>query len=407
MLRIWIAIAIMAGGCGRHINPEYCAVHPEDSNCPTDCETMCAPLACDHESGTCVECTPDDNICPKTAPMCGSDFHCHSPCDDCASQVCKADGTTCEDQANVIYVSPVGSNTATCTIGDKCSLKQGLTLIGGTRLTVKLEAGGYAPPNGAGVQIGSVGGRLIGYGATLTGGGPVIDVLAGADVELDGMQISGGMGGGVAFGLRCAASAKAKLVHLLFSSNLDKMGAAVSSACNLTMDASTFTTNERSLVITGGLIDIRNSLFVKNGKADLTTSPISITGDTTGGFRFNTVVYNTTKMGTTAGVTCSPTDPTVLNTDGNIVTDNNDQAKYSAQTAGGCSWSTSYTSPGTGSNQLVLDPLSYHLTANSPSLVRDVDGVNCDGMTDIDGDDRPINGGLRLACDLGCDELKP
>jgi hypothetical protein len=37
MLRISIAIAIMAGGCGRHINPEYCAVHPDDPNCPTNC----------------------------------------------------------------------------------------------------------------------------------------------------------------------------------------------------------------------------------------------------------------------------------------------------------------------------------------------------------------------------------
>ncbi len=402
-MRIWIAIAIaIAAGCGRHINPEYCAVH-DDPECPNDCERTCAPLACDHDTGSCVACTPDDNKCPATAPMCGDDFNCHSPCDSCASKVCKTDGTTCEDPANVIYVSPAGTNAATCAIADPCSLRHGLTQIGGAKLTVKLDVGAYMTPDGSGLQIGSVGGRLIGYGATLTGGAPVLDIIAGADVELDGLQLSGAMGMPAADGLRCAAGAHAKLDHVLLTGNMDKMGAGVASACNLTINGSTFTANHSSLVITGGVIDIRNNLFVKNGKDDLTTSPISITGDTMGGFRFNTVANNTTKMGTTAGVTCSPTDTTVLNTDGNIVTDNNDQAQYSKQVSGTCAWNTSYTTPGTGTNQLVWDVLSYHLTAASPSSVRDVPGVSCDGMTDIDGQMRPING----ACDLGADEYQP
>jgi hypothetical protein len=409
MLRIWIAMAVVAG-CGRHINPDYCATH-DDPECPNadaaqDCDHSCAPLVCDHSSNTCVDCTPESNVCPASAPMCGSDDHCHSTCDSCASHVCKPDGS-CEDINNVIYVSPTGAGN-TCTPNAKCTLREGLTHIGGVRLAVKLDPGQYLPPDGAGLQINTVNGRLIGFGAALNGGGPVLDVVTNADVEIDGLEISGGMGGGGAFGLRCAAGANVKLFHVLFTSNLDPNGSAVSSACALTINASTFTANERALVITGGVIDVRNNLFVKNGKADLQVPPIAITGDTTGGFRFNTTANNTTKMDKgPAGILCDPVDPTNLNTDGNIITDNDQQGQYLQQFAGGCAWSTSYTTPGAGTNQLLWDTLSYHLTGNSPGDVRDVAGVSCNGMTDIDDQARPINGGLGPYCDYGADEYKP
>jgi hypothetical protein len=159
--------------------------------------------------------------------------------------------------------------------------------------------------------------------------------------------------------------------------------------------------------ISNATFDLTNNFIVANG------SPL-LNGSTVGGvvlqgpsgqsrFEFNTVAFNSARAGTlsSAGVACSVPN---LVAPGNIVTSNSEGLAFPAQTKGECTYGTSFIAPGSEANTLkfksITDPLDLHLTAESPTSVRDAGGA-CTG-TDVDGDLRPQG----AACDLGADEVK-
>ena len=69
---------LLAVGCGKELNPEYCATHPDDTDCygaglstvdaPLGCKTthVCdsEPInkVCEVDTGSCVQCVPDVDV---------------------------------------------------------------------------------------------------------------------------------------------------------------------------------------------------------------------------------------------------------------------------------------------------------------------------------------------------------
>lgn len=365
-MRTAIALSIVAGlGCGKHINPQWCASHQDPLCLPAD-----APRALDAPDG------------PGSGCVHGS---------DCLSQVCLPSGT-CADPSAVLYAAPAGAGT-TCTQAAKCQLATAIGLASDSRGTIVLDAGTYVGP----VVI-TRAMRIVGAGATLDAGGtgPTVHVTAaGGLVELDGLTITGAA---TTSGIRCDNGVLAAH-QVTITSN----GVGVTSSCTLAIDRSRITKNSGgALDLATGSIDLRANFIVNNGSDVLATGGnVIIGGGVTGTFAFNTVAYNDAKQNMFPGVQCDSTIAAV----GNLVTDNNQRGTFnvSPQVAGTCDFTKSFTPPGAGGNDLKWVDVAasdFHLTAASTPVV-DVSGLACTGEVDIDGDARPIGAG----CDYGADEL--
>lgn len=152
--------------------------------------------------------------------------------------------------------------------------------------------------------------------------------------------------------------------------------------------------------------DISNNLIVRNGSAEngiviSTVAGAYLKAAAGSKFEFNTVVGNQVFTGASAsGVICF----------GNIGIYNNNLMFRNvggpqAAAIGGCSYGNSFLGESTGNAPSLRSPDSppydYHLTASTPTNIRDVvDCSNIANLVDIDGDARPRNG----KCDLGADE---
>ena len=148
-----LEIALALPAC-RQLNPEFCASHPQDIDCAdrfgkgggidaglcTQDEQCTDPTpVCDIVRSMCVPCMPGKmGVCSGATPVCGFDEACH-PCAmdaECASQPCLPDGS-CASPLDVLYVSPTGSDLATCMPDDRCSLARAIALIDGTKSTIQ------------------------------------------------------------------------------------------------------------------------------------------------------------------------------------------------------------------------------------------------------------------------------
>ena len=127
-----VLLAVAASGCRR--NDNFCESANPNNNCseidaaidsPMACTTSaeCTPQVCDLTgSMTCVQCTPgEDAACTGTTPACVSNTcqacTSHAQCD---SAVCLSDGS-CATENEVAYVSPNGTDNATCTQATPCT----------------------------------------------------------------------------------------------------------------------------------------------------------------------------------------------------------------------------------------------------------------------------------------------
>jgi len=367
-------VAVAALGCGKHINPAWCAE-------PGHSDPACGEIG-DAPQGT--------------QGMCPSDADCSNGCagDACPAPNCLPAGG-CVADAAALFASPTGSATR-CTRDAPCTLPTAIDAAAPGRQLVVLAPGTYM---GALAITHAV--QILGGGATLQAlaTGPAVTVTGGAAVELDDLAIVGAVADS---GVSCIAGALR-----MTSVKLSQNAVGVTSGCDLTIRRSTITGNPGgALVLTAGAIDVRNNFIVRNGAPMLgKTANVIIAAGVTGTFDFNTVAYNDSKPNGNPGIQC---DASPLLAIGNLITDNTHRGQFNVdpQVTGTCDFSKSRVAPGAGNNDLhwVNVATDFHLTKDS-TVVLDVPAseLACDGFDDFDGTARPLGGG----CDYGADELTP
>jgi hypothetical protein len=362
---MWRLALILVAGCGRHLNPEWCTQSGHsDPACPQG-----TPDAPDMTLGACAA----DDACPGT--------------------ICLPTGA-CLDPAAALYATPNGKGTA-CTSDAKCSLPAAIIAATSTRYIIVLDPMTYLGPVRIDHPV-----QIIGPNATLqmTASGDTVTVTNNVTAELYGVSIIGAIG---ASGISCLSGTLG--AHAIKLNN-NQLG--ITSTCALTLERSIVNTNtEGALQITAGTIDIHENFIVNNGKALKGTANVSIASGVKGSFSFNTVAYNDAKPNADPGVDCNSID--VIGA-GNLVTDNTHNRMFDGSPqvlpeTGACDFTSSYTLPGAGGNDLQWRNVmtsDFHLTVDSTAVL-DSATLDCAGRTDIDGEPRPSGDG----CDYGADEL--
>jgi hypothetical protein len=360
---MWRVALVLGVGCGRHLNPEWCA---QPGHSDPACRTVIdAPAV----TATCA----DDAACPGTA--------------------CLPAGT-CADPDTVLHASPTGTGTA-CTSAAKCLLATAIGEAMPGRNIIVLDPATY---NGAVAIDHDV--QIVGRHATLAAAtaGAAVTVTNNATAELDFVSITGATSGA---GISCTSGTlRAHAVSIAGNQQ------GIVSACTLTLERSTVNTNsDGALEITAGTIDVHDNFIVNNGNSMLMrVANVSIASGVAGSFAFNTVAYNNAKKTTNPGVDCNAA---AVNVDGNLITDNLQKGVFDVdpQVAGACDFARSYTAAGAGGNDVHwvnVTTSDFHLTSAS-TLVLDTQIVACNARDDVDGEPRPLGSG----CDFGADELNP
>jgi len=369
--------------------------------------------------------------CSGATPVCGADEACHACAMDaeCASQTCLPDGS-CASPLDVLYVSPTGSDLATCMPDDHCSLARALALIDGTKSTIRLDPAHY---NLLATIVLPHDLHLVGRGAILdrnaAGSGDVLDIPAGTHIMLDYVTVVGGDGAS-GHGISCTG-ATLTLREVTIQGNGGC--AIISSACQLVVSHSQLLNNQdtgiaattsdvtlvRSLVLgnanfgldlASSTFDVENNVIAKNGGPNGLGGVFvgALHGGTVGRrvFAFNTVTQNQGQFGSVSGVVCDQSIVVALAMTSNIVVNNAGPAQVSGGT---CAWTYSDITPGpvSGTGNLSSDPLfvdpahnNFHLQLASPA--RDAADPAATLAVDLDGDARPQGAGR----DMGADEIK-
>lgn len=451
---MWVKAALLctlcAAACQRQ-NPLFDS--DSDAN-TTGCTLTCtAPLAvCNEVSGTCVECL-SDNSCDVGKPVCGEDHSCRGCAthEECASGVCRQDGS-CATEDMVAHVDSAALGSIECTYLSPCasinaaldtgraviyvrgSLTERVLITRDVELVAEpgtlLSSDGVVSP----ITIKTSGEVRISdisiFGNQETG----INIPTGDEsplVVLRRVEITGASTGIVQEEghlildhvtiATCEFSMQPTSLEMRNSRILDNQnGITMFSGRGLVIEDSVVARNgqngisahasdpsgqfalRRTLVaenqgvgVTAEFqyVDIVSNIVVRNQGAGLVLSSLQ------GKVDFNTVADNSTRSGV-AGIDCklslSPTRNLVFRNRGG------------AQTGGGCPFAANYIDVGDGDldNSLMLvspnsQPFDYHLTADTPSLIRGAVASGCIG-TDFDGDDRSAE-----TCDIGADQFVP
>lgn len=408
---------LLAIGCGKQLNPEYCANHPEDTDCygaglssvdaPAGCEVTqkcdMDPVnkVCEAATGNCVQCIPDVNTtaCTGTTSVCGEDRTCHGCLVDThctTSNVCLPSGD-CALMDDVLYVSPQGQGN--CTKTSPCKLADAVGQISTTKRIIKLTTGAGTDYTDAPITL-TKPVLIIGTGTTLSG---ATIIVMGARVEIVGVTITGGTGDGI----RCEQGEV--IVRRTLVRGNSGYGIATRQ-CRATIERNRLSENTLGgMFLDMGVFEVRNNIVDHNGTTALTQGNVRI-NQGQGRLVFNTIAYNRSENGgggRVAGILC--TGPT-LRVARNIVVAN---GAANALTGGDCNFGTAdnYVSAGPDAVDFVSNT-DLHLTATSPKtnpiIVDDIAAAaDCqiDGkyIDDFDGQPRPING----FCDRGADEYRP
>ncbi len=434
MTTIKYAMALFAlqlgSGCGFFFaeEPNYCG-DALNHNCmnqidaPLDAATGCKAApdkctgntpACDMVADKCVECTiASHDLCTGVEPVCGADETCrgctaHS---ECMSEVCLPDGS-CAAEGDVAYVSGTGTGTM-CTHATPC--KTMTAAMAAAKPIVK--AAGTITDAAKTTVSGRVVKIFADAGAKWTRGtsGPILELGSGGDATIFDLEISNASNtiastDGVGISIPTGGAGQSLTLNRAKVSNCAGVGVKADGG-TVTLTGATITANKGGgVLVAGGVFKITNTFIMDNGDASGSGSDfggVQLSSIATGNvFEQNTVFANHKKLTGVGspGVVCTVATLTAAR---NIVTRNNEDTSYPAQTVGVCAFGGSFTDAGTGPNDLkfvrVSAPLDLHLTAASPATVRDVVGVTACTGVDADGDPRPIN----TLCDFGADEFKP
>ena len=407
-----------------------------DTECPDESASVCDLSGA---RGVCRQCTPARaEACTGTTPACGATNICEACAShsDCASDACLPSGA-CALQTEVVYLKQGGINPGgECTKDLPCSLlSTALLAVIAPRSYVRVSGtimnadGGVA--GRPAVLLGDNDGSSTLRGLQLGGGNePVLFELGvNAQVEMHDLQLVAADG--------AAVEVNGAGATLLL--NRSKILDADEEGIRLLNGVVTITDSEISRSGGNGGTP-RQGINVLNGELSVTRSKISenegggvsiadgkkfsitnsfIVGNRGNGglflgtpsagnkLEFNTIVDNQDgpNSADAGGVFCDQVGVVFSN---NLIFRNIGGSGGSVQTFGSCTYGNSYVMSGTGVGDFSLAfakdtaPRDYHLTAASPATVRDVAGLVCTGLKDVDGDERPLNG----ACDLGADEYK-
>jgi hypothetical protein len=370
--------------------------------------------------------------CRGTTPVCGADEACHA-CTmdaDCASQTCLPDGS-CASPLDVLYVSPTGSNIATCTPDDHCSLGRAFTLIEGSRSTIRLDPAHYDLMSTVTLPVDL---ELVGRGVVLDrnagGAGEVLTIAPGTHVVLDYLAVIGG-DGSAGHGIVCnqaaltlrevtlqgnggsAISSTGCQLVISHSQLIDNQDAGITaSAGDVVVTRSVVSGNQTAgLDLIGATFDVENDLIAKNGGPGSALGGVFIAAIHAGApgryaFAFNTVAENQGPFGVVSGVVCDPEVEVSIAMTSSIVVDNSGPTQVSGAT---CFWMYSDIAPGTvfgtgnrSSDPLFVDPAhnNFHLQSASPA--RDAADPAATLAVDIDGEPRPQGAGR----DMGAYEIQ-
>jgi hypothetical protein len=447
----FLAIALLAAGCDRQLNAEWCSQHREDQDCinaglvqvdaPLPCPaqpcTTPGALVCDTgRAGICVQCVPGGVNNPPGC-HCGTDDACHECLinDDCGpGGLCLPDYTCVGGSGsgssgspdNLLYATPNG--TGDCTAANKCTLATAISMVTTTKHVIELDAGTYAEgpltigqtmvligPNPGSGHVYQDPEDTTGRAVITSSGanGPVLTVTGGT-VALFELTVEGSKD---ASGVKCT-NATVEVYHDVIRDNPQE--GITATGCPLTVERSVFTKNGSTGTTFEGLyvnnsapIAVRNNFFFDNGNSNSVKGAVHFVGFTVGDFRFNSVGYNhAAKSGGPGGeFTAAPAPPGptavggVLCESGMMMArDNivslNDSLDF-GYTAGGCQTMNSYI----GGDPKFTSTTDLHLTAATPSPAV-VNNTNSDCSYakgyDIDFDARPLGG----VCDLGADEAR-
>jgi hypothetical protein len=416
----------------------------------------CAPptAVCDLGSTRqCVQCTTTQaDACARATPACVNNM-----CEKCTahtqcpSAVCLPDGT-CAAAADVAYVQSGGSGSPPCTRAAPCgTLADGvmsnlptvkiaagtiadskLTTIDGKTVTIVADPGAKLSRSNAGLilEIANDGAHVAISDLEITGGagidsGAIVMSSGGApELSLTRVTVDGNQGAGI-----FVSAGSLTLSRSTLSENRNAIVA--SAGTNLTMDQSVLTRNSgvgiftsaATLTVTrseisinngggiqmnvAGVVRLSNNVLHHNGnEISAPSGALSLRPATGSKVQFNTIVDNKANMGAASagGIFC---DITGFVADGNLIFRNTGGASLTAQTFGNCTYGNSFVMAAAANDntpQFVHPntlPFDYHLTATTPTTIRDAAGA-CTGV-DFDGDTRPVG----PACDLGADEYHP
>lgn len=253
-----------------------------DMDCPANAP-HCA------SSQTCVQCLQSSD-CTEPTPVCDSASNTCRGCSadsECTSEVCDTSAGTCVDEANVVYASPAGMDSAACTHADPCSITHAVAVAGPTRNTVKLAPGNYV----ANLTISNKAVRMLGVGTTITAGAGStgFEINDGADVTIIGVNITNLNTSSAGTAIQCEKVASGSTPKLsLQQVTIDAMGMGLLTyPCTVTMlqvtsklrdpsryqiyaiapsvvniDRSSFDVgNGLATVGSGGVISVRNSII--------------------------------------------------------------------------------------------------------------------------------------------------
>ena len=416
-------------GCLTARDPYYCEGQPNnychdrpipcrnDAGCPAD-RPVCNLLEAGG-AGTCVQCTAASAAaCTGQTPVCGDELSCRA-CSvhaDCASEACLADGS-CAPAERVAYAAAGSSDAAPCTQLAPCAslsralatMRPWLKLSGAFTESLLIEGGRKV------TLLAEPGSRLIGAGT----GATILVRDAGTSLSIRDLTIADAPNTATGYGLLVPPGGGSPSVELTAMRFINNPAGAVSIAGgSLQLTRSVLLDNlGGGLTIAGPdtTFVVTDNVMAYNGRARAPSSllgGVAILSNTSGSrFERNTVVYNESGGVYRSGLSCS--GPLVA-ASGNLIfhngePDGNGGLKLDVSTQvgppGGCALGNSLALP-TDANNLgfrspVLPPLDFHLTSQTPALVRDAGGA-CTGI-DLDGQARPAG----AACDLGADEYVP
>jgi hypothetical protein len=423
---------LMAVGCGKQLNPEYCLHNPTDGDCldaglvfidaPAPCSSNAACMTdpdksvCDVDLGACVHCTPTSHAaCTGDTTVCTTDDVCVG-CDQnsqCPSNICLTGTGTCAAPGDVLFANVTPTGTGSCLSDtNRCTLATALTKarVPGGGHVISMATGDYHEGpltlDIANLQIIAAAGQAV----TITdnANGPVFNVTVGPAL-IQNVTIYGALN---ADAINCT-NATLTLDEVTLQDN--PKAAIKARNCTLTVDRSRQQRNhDRAMDIDDTQLVTRNSVFVDNGNNNLDDGTVKLGNGTTGEFRFNTVAFNSGKNGggpgpqPTSGLYCNVINGNfkILNATDNLFADN--PGAQIAKT-NWCDTSRSWA----GSSTTVkftstAKPYDVHLTSGTPTTnpnaIRDNGNANCGNVThDYDNAARPYN----QACDIGAYEFRP
>ena len=347
----------------------------------------------------------------------------HSDC--AASDVCLPSGA-CAAAAEVAYVAPTGTDNAQCTQAMPCTEIAKALMTNRPYLKLSGETTEQVTITGKTVTL------LAAPGAKLTdtSNGTLLTISGASNVSIYDLEISGASGAaGVGIAMPLGTTATVTLDRATVRGNANA-GVAMSGGTLAVTDAIISGNQGAGISFAGGTLTVTRSTLAENaggglsmsadGMITLTHNFIYRNGNTTsasaGGARlqpmtgskieFNTVVDNQANQNSASagGWFC---DTTGFTTSGNLVFRNIGGPAGMTQTFGSCAPGNSFiqaASIGDNTPMFVspnITPFDYHLTAATPTSIRDAAGA-CTGV-DVDGQPRPAG----AACDLGADEHVP